>query len=147
MAAIAYPQAPATSSVPTLRLVRSGPLCAPRAVYLRRRVAVAAFALVLLALVVTAAVSLLDSAPASTTVRVGTPTSATGTVLVADPAAFGSSGEALPQGAVYVVRPGDTLWSIARAVAPDADVTETAARLAELNGSSALQVGQRLHLR
>jgi Tfp pilus assembly protein FimV len=96
-----------------------------------------------LALAVAGLVDRLLTPEPATTLRAGT---ATGTVLVPDPGAYGAAGDPLPDRAVYVVRPGDTLWSIARAVAPDADVVETAARLAEINGSSALQVGQRLRL-
>lgn len=47
---------------------------------------------------------------------------------------------------LYVVQPGDTLWSIAAALKPGGDVRDTVDRLAELNGGSALTVGQRLAL-
>jgi LysM repeat protein len=47
-----------------------------------------------------------------------------------------------------VVQPGETLWSIARRVAPGADPRATVARLTELNGlgSSPIVAGQRLTL-
>jgi LysM repeat protein len=48
--------------------------------------------------------------------------------------------------AVYVVQPGDTLWTIAREVDPTSDVRSTVDRLVALNGSAALQPGQRLRL-
>ncbi|MEO7555854.1 MAG: LysM peptidoglycan-binding domain-containing protein, partial [Acidimicrobiales bacterium] len=67
--------------------------------------------------------------------------------LVPDPGVYGSAGIDLPAEATYVVQPGDTLWSIARRLAPKADVTATVDRLADLNGSSAIQIGQRLRLR
>lgn len=47
---------------------------------------------------------------------------------------------------VHVVAPGDTLWSIAAGLDDDGDVRDTVDRLAELNGGSALTVGQRLLL-
>ena len=46
----------------------------------------------------------------------------------------------------YVVQPGDTLWSVARRLDPRGDVRITVARLADANGGTSLQVGQRLHL-
>ena len=48
--------------------------------------------------------------------------------------------------AVHVVQPGDTLWSIASEIDPNGDVRDTVDRLADLNGGSALSVGQRLVL-
>ena len=77
--------------------------------------------------------------------------------LVAD-AAFGAL-SATPEGAarsagadpaasaeVYVVQPGDTLWSIAAEMAPDADPRAVVDELIHLNGSASLQIGQRLVL-
>lgn len=52
-------------------------------------------------------------------------------------AADGSGPAAAPSGpatAVVVVQPGESLWSIAQAVAPGADPRETVLRLRELNG-------------
>jgi len=51
-----------------------------------------------------------------------------------------------PPPASVVVRPGDTLWSIAQQVAPDADPRQVIPRLKAANGltSSRLDVGQRL---
>lgn len=45
---------------------------------------------------------------------------------------------------VYVVQPGDTLWSIAERVAPDSDPRPIVAELRERNGASELEVGDRL---
>ena len=46
--------------------------------------------------------------------------------------------------AVYVVQPGDTLWSIAGGLAPDRDRRDVVDRLATTNGGADLRVGQRL---
>jgi nucleoid-associated protein YgaU len=51
-----------------------------------------------------------------------------------------------PLRTVYVVQPGDTLWSIARKLDSGADPRETVDHLVELNGGAALQPGQRLRL-
>ncbi len=48
--------------------------------------------------------------------------------------------------AVTVVQPGDTIWSIATGIASDGDIRTTVDELIELNGTSALVVGQRLTL-
>jgi hypothetical protein len=48
--------------------------------------------------------------------------------------------------ATYVVQPGDTLWTIASRIAPGHDVRATVDDLVRLNGSAALQVGQRLRI-
>ena len=42
----------------------------------------------------------------------------------------------------YVVKRGDTLWVVARALKPTGDVTPTMRRLIELNGGPSLEVGQ-----
>ena len=61
------------------------------------------------------------------------------------PSAAGSSA---PPAAVdtVVVQPGDTLWSIAEAVAPDVDPRITVDRLVERNGGAPLVVGQELQV-
>jgi Tfp pilus assembly protein FimV len=51
-----------------------------------------------------------------------------------------------PPRPVYVVQPGDTLWSIARKVAPGGDTREVVGRLAESAGGAALVPGQRIEL-
>ena len=48
--------------------------------------------------------------------------------------------------AEYVVQPGDSLWSIAGKLAPDADRRVVVDRLAATNTGADLQVGQRLVL-
>ena len=45
-------------------------------------------------------------------------------------------GAAVPATATVVVQPGQTLWGVARSVAPGADVRETVARIKELSGLS-----------
>jgi Tfp pilus assembly protein FimV len=48
-------------------------------------------------------------------------------------------------GQVYVVQPGDTLWSIAAEIAPDRDPRVVVDALRQANGGGvALEVGQRL---
>ena len=46
--------------------------------------------------------------------------------------------------AVYVVQPGDTLWTIAERVAPADDPRPIVAELRERNGGSEVEVGDRL---
>ena len=47
---------------------------------------------------------------------------------------------------IYIVAPGDTLWSIASAIDADGDPRDTVDRLAGLNGGSSIYIGQRLIL-
>ena len=47
----------------------------------------------------------------------------------------------------YVVEPGDTVWSIAAALAPDADPRPLVDEIVDANGGASLDVGQRLELR
>ena len=47
---------------------------------------------------------------------------------------------------VHVVQPGDTLWTVARALDPDGDVRDTVDRLAARHGDGPLRVGERLVL-
>ncbi len=58
------------------------------------------------------------------------------------------AGAPVAERATYVVQPGETLWGIARRIAPEADTRRTVARIAELNGlgSSMPLAGQRLVL-
>jgi Tfp pilus assembly protein FimV len=86
------------------------------------------------------ALALTNTAPAS--VRVG----AASGPQVHDPAAYGASRASPPPGSFYVVQPGDTLWTIARDLAPTGDVRAEVDRLVDLNGTAALQAGQRLRL-
>ena len=67
-------------------------------------------------------------------------------------AAVGSSpaepiGSAPITGEVYVVQPGDTLWSIAHRIAPDEDPRPIVAALRERNGDAELTPGERLVVR
>ncbi len=124
MVAIAHPTTTRRSpSRPVLVVLP--PVTRPDArVYRRRRLAVVAAVLSVLAL------------PAALVATAGTaPTDASA------PAAVGA-----PASATYVVQPGDTLWSIAAKVDPAADRREVVDHLVELNGSAALQPGQRLRL-
>jgi hypothetical protein len=50
------------------------------------------------------------------------------------------------QAAVYVVQPGDTLWTIARRLEPSGDVRATVDALVARHGSASIQVGDRLPL-
>jgi Tfp pilus assembly protein FimV len=66
--------------------------------------------------------------------------------IVREPAAYGASGQSVPARAVYVVQPGDTIWSIAHALDPAGDSRATVDRIVALNGGAALEPGQRLRL-
>ena len=69
-----------------------------------------------------------------------------GAPVVHEPAAYGAGGQRLPAGAVYVVQPGDTVWSIAHKLDPNGDPRALVDRIVSLNGGAALQPGQRLLL-
>ena len=66
--------------------------------------------------------------------------------IVREPAAYGASGQRVPARAVYLVQPGDTIWSIAHDLDPSGDTRATVDRIVALNGSAALEPGQRLRL-
>jgi Tfp pilus assembly protein FimV len=51
-----------------------------------------------------------------------------------------------PAPVVYVVRSGDTLWTIAARLAPGHDPRPLVAELKKIAGGASLQVGQRLEL-
>jgi len=95
--------------------------------YLRRRLAVLSASVVLVAL---AGLVLTHGGPANAT-----------DVHVA-PAA----GPIVHEPAVYVVQPGDTVWTIAHRLDPTGDPRATVDRIVALNGGAALQPGQRLRL-
>jgi len=92
------------------------------AVYRRRRAVAVAFVLVLVAAILALAF-------------VGGRASADGE----------STGEIRPA-AVYVVRPGDTLWDLAVALAPDRDPRVVVAALERAAGGTSVRPGQRIVL-
>ena len=98
----------------------------PAEVYRRRRVAAAVLVVTFLVLVAWTVVSL-----------------AGGYFTGVADAAPTSAGEGAR---VAIVQPGDTLWTIAGDIDTDVDLRTTVDQLVELNGSSALTVGQRLVL-
>jgi hypothetical protein len=107
-------------------------------VYLRRRLMVALIGLSVAAaacLGVRALASRGDataSIPTVTPLSVGSPT-----VSMIDPSVYG-------QGAgFYVVRPGDTLWSIASSLT-DGNIGSFVDELVDINGGASIAVGQRL---
>ena len=60
--------------------------------------------------------------------------------------ADGSSDVEVRPAAVHIVRPGDTLWDLALALAPDRDPRVVVAALERAAGGSTLRVGQRIVL-
>jgi Tfp pilus assembly protein FimV len=128
------------STRPTLRLVP--PLRPTRADYARRRLVVLLVALV----VAVVAVRLLAASTSSPDASLSTGSTGAPAVTVHSPLAYGSSGTPVPDGATYVVQPGDTVWSIAEQLAPAGDVRGMVDRLVDLNGGAALEVGQHLRL-
>lgn len=119
------PARPTARRIPPAR--HGAPRRAPGAVQFRRRRAVVALcALVLLG--VGAAVGDLGETPLTSP----GPAPAADLVPVAETS--------------YVVRPGDTLWEIARALQPLGDVRPLVQWLAALRGGAPLRVGERLVL-
>lgn len=57
-----------------------------------------------------------------------------------------AAGESLTAGQVVIVKPGDTLWSIARKMQPTGDVRPLVDRIATLNNGHGLIAGQALLL-
>jgi hypothetical protein len=145
MAAIAYPTPHPRQVVvrPRLRVVRA-PTRPSDAVFRRRRIGAALLVgavLVTLAALVAGLMARSDGA-GSVAVR----TEPAPGAVVGDLAAYGSAHIDPPPGSVYVVQPGDTLWSVARSLVPAGDVRAEVDHLETLNGSAALQAGQRLVL-
>ena len=107
--------------------------------YVRRRLMV-----LFVALIVVGVIGLVASHGSTTRTDVNVaPASAP---VVHDPAAYGAAGQPMPARAVYVVQPGDTVWTIARKLDPNGDPRAVVDRIVELNGGAALQPGQRLRL-
>ncbi len=126
------PPGPSGPSRPQLRVLEGGRApaqIAQRAVYRRRR-------LLVLALVVGLVIALSLLATSAVARFAGGAPSAAG----------GHSSGAIAAAPTVVVQPGDTLWSIAAAVAPDADVRITVDQLVALNGASPIVPGQELVL-
>jgi len=121
------PPGPGSPRRPALRVLEGGRApsrLAQQAMYRRRRLVAVAL------LVLTTLVVLLLANAVVASAGGGTPVPAAGT----------------PSSVVHVVQPGDTLWSIARDLEPNADVRLTVDRLVDLNGGAPLTVGQRLVL-
>ncbi|MEY2423544.1 MAG: hypothetical protein QOI95_3611 [Acidimicrobiaceae bacterium] len=142
MVAIATAQASPRTRFPSRPvLVVLPPVTRPGArIYRRRRLAVlaAALSVVLLGVLLVS----LAGRGGATDVRMAPSDSP----IVREPAAYGASGQSVPVRAVYVVQPGDTVWSIAHDLDPSGDTRATVDRLVALNGSAALEPGQRLRL-
>jgi hypothetical protein len=126
---------------PDLRVLEGGraPARLARAAAYQRRRAVA------LALLATALVAayLLVGAVSTRFAGGGDPSSAVGNPSPTSAVALRAAEVAATS---WVVAPGDTLWSIAADIAPEADVRATVQQLVELNGSSPIVVGQQLVL-
>jgi len=131
------PPGPGRPRRPELRVLQGGrapAAVARQATYRRRRIVVA--------LVLSAALLLASAAVAR--LAGGAPSSAAGDPSPTSAAAVSAAGVAAPL--TVVVQPGDTLWSIAAAIAPEVDVRVTVDRLVALNGRSPIVVGQQLEL-
>jgi hypothetical protein len=115
---------------PPLRVIQGGRSPARQAgLYRRRRIVVA------VALVAVATCTAFAGRSALEALRPAVPG--------AGPAPALRSG-ASAGGPVVIVRQGDTLWSIARSVAPGGDIRAAVDRLAAAHGTGPLQVGERL---
>lgn len=114
------------------------------AVYRRRRIVVAALALVLTVAASTGIRSLASRGDGAAPVSAVTP-GVDATLLASAPAGIDLSGAFVVSEGVYVVQPGDTLWSIASSLT-DGSIRSYVADLIELNGGASLDVGQLLVL-
>ena len=122
MAAITF----STTTIPTLRLVRP-----PTAVYRRRRLFVAALALVAL-VALGLVLGALGGGPL-------TASEASSPDVITLPLETVSA-------STHVVVSGDTLWSIARHLQPEGDVRPLVDALAAARDGRPLQVGERIRL-
>jgi hypothetical protein len=136
MAAIAYPELDRRSTTPSrphLVLVpahRPQRLRAPsRRVALRRRRLLAATTLIVFVLALQLAVHIASAWLGD------------GSLAVPEPQPAAASA-----GAVYVVQPGDTLWTLARRAQPDGDIRPLVGRLAAARDGRPLRAGQRIVL-
>jgi hypothetical protein len=116
---------------PHLRLIEGGPDASrrrrqPLAVYRRRRLGALLVAVTALFALLTGAASLERG--------------------LTDPPAPAPAATPAVDGEVYVVQPGDTVWSIAERLDPGGDIRPTVDRLAEAAGGAALHPGQRIPL-
>lgn len=122
------PNAAVTDLHAAARLRAAAPERLHPSVYRRRRLLAAGILLLAIAAVLSIAQSILAGAG-------GGPLTTTG--------AAASGGAMTPAGAeVWIVRPGDTLWSIARAVDPKGDVRPLVDRLASETGTAGLYPGE-----
>lgn len=144
MAAITHPRAsprwpeagPGWSPRPPLRLVPGSPARHVLAVYRRRRVAAGVVAALALALASVAGwLALVAYAPPPPAANPGVERAP-----VEPPAPL----SAHPAPAGVLVRPGDSLWSIAQRAHPESDPRPIVTRLARTYGSRPLQAGERL---
>jgi hypothetical protein len=134
MAAIAYPQRGTRPNRPHLTLVppRHGP--GRRTAYRRRR---------LLALAALVVVAVAVQLAAQLAVHTASSWLGGGSLAAPEPAAAVA---AAPARSVYVVQPGDTLWTLARRAQPTGDLRPLVGRLAAAQGDQSLRAGQRIVL-
>jgi len=125
----AHPDEPGRLERPHLRAIDGGQ-CPQRlaVVYRRRRLAA-------LATVVMLSVGALAVGRAA--LAVATPSPPAGPSAGVSGSRAGASA-----GPVVIVRPGDTLWSIARRTSPEGDVRAVVDRLAAAHGPGPLEVGE-----
>jgi Tfp pilus assembly protein FimV len=113
--------------------------------YRRRR-------LVVLTVVLIAAVGVLAAVQSAAGASGVVTASDLGGTAVSNPAPAPASGAPKadragePASVFYVVQPGDTVWSIARALRPRGDVSGLIAAISAANGGVKLDVGQKLIL-
>ena len=107
-------------------------------VYVRRRLLVALLGVMIAAAACLGVRALASRGDATASIPTVTPLSAeVSTASVIDPVVYGQGS------GFYVVRPGDTLWSIASSLT-DGSISSFVDDLVELNGGSSIDVGQRL---